>query len=57
MAKQQTQLNNRDFKGMASNIASHDKPPGVSQVQINLTQIVRGQTQTRAGLRTVTWEN
>ena len=57
MAKQQSSVANRDFKGMASNLANHDKPPGVSQVQINLTQIKRGQTQTRGGLRPVKWEN
>ena len=48
---------NRDFKGLVTNMAPHDRPPGAAQVQTNLQQIVKGRMCTRPGLRSIRWEN
>ena len=48
---------NKDFKGLVTNVAPHDRPLGASVKQINLTQIRRGQMRSRAGLRNIRWEN
>lgn len=55
--KADSNLEIKDFSGMASNADPTDIPPGMSQVQINVSSIRRGQLEIRGGLRKVTFEN
>lgn len=48
---------NKDFKGLVTNVAPHDRPLGAAVQQVNLIQIRRGQMRTRGGLRNIRWEN
>lgn len=45
-----------DFQGMASNFDPHDIQPGVSQIQINMNGLQRGQLEVRRGLRVLEFD-
>lgn len=46
----------RDFNGMASNVDPTDLKPGISQRQVNVNGLQRGQLEVRRGLRRVDFE-
>ncbi len=46
-----------DFAGMATNLDTHERPPGVSVEQVNVTGIQPGQLTVRGGMKPITWDN
>jgi len=52
----ETNVEIRDFRGMASNYDPNDIVPGSSQFQINVNGLQRGQLEIRRGMREVTFE-
>ena len=45
-----------DFQGMATNVDPSDIPPGVSEVQVNVCSVQRGQIEVRRGLKSLTFD-
>lgn len=52
----ETNVEIRDFRGMASNYDPNDITPGSSQFQSNVNGLQRGQLEVRRGMREVTFE-
>lgn len=46
-----------DFQGMATNLDTHERPPGVALEAWNATMIEPGKLVVRAGCRDVEFEN
>lgn len=46
-----------DWKGMFSNVSPQIIPPGGTQMQVNVSSVSPGILETRAGARTVSFEN
>ena len=52
-----TQVQIRDFQGMASNFDPHDVQPGAAVLQVNVMTLRRGELMTRRGLKELVFED